>query len=103
MTAEAKSTGLLAAFDLGQVVASAAVRDTFSVEDVAACLVRHSACDWGDLSDEDKRRNGIAVKTGSRILSSYEFPGDQQLWIFTEAENEHGQRPCTTILLPSDY
>jgi hypothetical protein len=48
------------------------------------------------------------MKTGLRLLSSYETTAGDTLWVITEAVDiEHGGRPerreLTTILLPSDY
>jgi hypothetical protein len=61
-------------------------------------LVRHMTGDWGDLDDEDKRRNDEAVKAGSRILSAYATAKGQRLWVITEAD-----RSATTLLLPEEY
>jgi hypothetical protein len=64
-------------------------------------LLRHLKGDWGDLADEDKNENDLAVKAGDlRIFSSYEtdIEGAEKIWIITEAD-----RSATTILLPSDY
>ncbi|MBT7190485.1 MAG: hypothetical protein HN916_09850 [Anaerolineae bacterium] len=69
-------------------------------------LLRHLKGDWGDLGDEDKNENDLAVKAGDlRIFSAYEIDDDREgmadlerIWIITEAD-----RSATTILLPSDY
>lgn len=60
-------------------------------------LVRHARTDWGDLGDEDKAANNLALCDGSRILSAYETPKGR-IWIITEAD-----RSATTILLPDEY
>ena len=65
-------------------------------------IQRHSACDWGDLCDEDKQLNDDSLENGSRILSSYKL-GDEKLWIITEAADERGNRPATTLLLSHEY
>jgi hypothetical protein len=54
--------------------------------------------DWGELSDEDVRENGLSLKEGFRLLSAYRTAKGQKLWIITEAD-----RSATTILLPSEY
>ena len=64
-------------------------------------LLRHLKGDWGDLSEEDKKANDLAVREGNlRIFSAYEtdIEGVGKIWIITEAD-----RSATTILLPSDY
>lgn len=61
-------------------------------------LLRHLGGDWGNLCDEDKRLNDAALKSGDRLLSSYEVTPTLTLWIITE-----GDRSVTTLLLPSEY
>ena len=64
-------------------------------------LLRHLKGDWGDLEEEDKKENDLAVREGDlRILSAYDtgFEDVGRIWIITEAD-----RSATTILLPSDY
>jgi hypothetical protein len=92
-------------FALGQVVATPAAIDALSEarESGTTFLARHVAGDWGDLGKFDKRQNDRAVKEGMRILSSYTLSSGKQIWIITEAADEHGNRSCTTILLPQDY
>ena len=74
------------------------------------CYTRHRNLDYGDICDEDKRINEDAVTSGARILSSYKIPEelrehcrDDKLWVITEAQNQDGNRLCTTILFPSEY
>jgi len=55
--------------------------------------------DWGDLVEEDKHENELAVKHGQRIHSAYGTQNDpDRLWIITEPD-----RHATTILLPDEY
>jgi len=56
--------------------------------------------DWGDMSDEDKKLNDEALKSGNdRIFASYTYPKDETVvWIITEAD-----RSVTTILFPEEY
>jgi len=68
------------------------------METLEACLRRHADGDWGDLCKEDKTSNDRALRDGSRLFSSYEFPSRGKLWIITEAD-----RSATTFLLPEDY
>jgi hypothetical protein len=64
---------------------------------------RHIKADWGELDNEDKLANDVALKQGTRLLSAYNddrFPknGVATIWIITEAD-----RSFTTILFPNEY
>jgi hypothetical protein len=88
-------------FPTGQLVSTPGALDAFEPEQIATSLARHVCCDWGDLCEEDKQANDRALLEGSRLLSSYKFPGKdgpKELWIITEAD-----RSVTTCLLPSEY
>ena len=62
-------------------------------------LRRHLHGDWGDLSDDDRRLNDAALKSGEdRLFSSYQVVPDLQRWIITEWD-----RSVTTLRLPSEY
>jgi hypothetical protein len=61
-------------------------------------LARHVHGDWGELSEEDRLQNELAVLLGLRLLSSYPLPTGGKVWVITEAD-----RSATTILLPDDY
>lgn len=60
-------------------------------------ITRHKSGDWGDLCDEDKECNNIAVKDGERLLSAYKVD-DEKIYIITEWD-----RSVTTVLFPSEY
>ena len=64
-------------------------------------LVRHLSGDWGDLDDEDRGLNDAAVIDGSRLLSAYTTGKGEWLWIITEASDDQGRCPRTTIRLAS--
>ena len=64
---------------------------------------RHTCGDWGVLSPTDHTLNDEALRDGLRILSAYIIAGGQNIWIITEAADDHGQRRATTILLPEEY
>lgn len=60
---------------------------------------RHQSGDWGDLDEQDKQANEMAVEQGDRILSAYKLKATgQKLWVITEAD-----RSATTILRPDEY
>lgn len=59
---------------------------------------RHVRGDWGDICQDDKVMNHIAIKLGNRILSAYKTSKGIKLWVITEAD-----RASTTLLLPDEY
>ena len=62
-------------------------------------LRRHLRGDWGDLSENDRRQNNTALKSGEdRLFSSYRVSSGLKLWIITEWD-----RSVTTLLLPDEY
>ena len=94
---------------LGTILATAGIdsemQDTYGFEAFCnRCVARHYYMDWGDLCEEDKKLNDLAVKTGDRILSAYKIPKDlrigyaDKIWIITEAD-----RSRTTVLFPDEY
>ena len=85
-------------FELGQVLITPGAHDDLNLKDVASCLVRHAAGDFGDVSEEDWALNEEAVEIGDRILSAYHDRNGIKFWIITEWD-----RSATTILLPADY
>lgn len=89
--------------DLGQIVATPGALEAFTQGELEGCLLRHSAGDWGEISDADKRRNDVARTVGERLISSYDMLRGRRLWIISEAENDDGKRVATTALLPGEY
>ena len=87
-------------FPLGTIVATPgaiqAMQDAGQTASVF--LDRHAACDWGELSRQDKTLNDEAVDGEARIMSAYRTSKAVRLWIITEAD-----RSATTILLPEEY
>ena len=62
-------------------------------------LMRYRTCDWGEMSEEDKKLNDEAIICGDRIFAAYIFPNDgTKIWIITEAD-----RSATTVLFPDEY
>jgi hypothetical protein len=64
----------------------------------AEFLQRHAAQDWGELCEDDRRLNDLALVHGDRLLSSYRTKNNVVIWIVTEWD-----RSATTILLPENY
>ena len=85
-------------FNLGQLVATPAVLEIVTHEEMMSALSRHLRGDWGDLDADDKQANDDALNEDSRLLSSYLTAGGTKFWIITEAD-----RSATTVLLPSEY
>ena len=92
-------------FSLGQILATPgalhALQD--SGQTPTEFVGRHVRGDWGDLCDEDRRLNDLALQDGSRILSAYQTRNGVKLWIITEAADDAGSRAATTLLLPDEY
>ena len=89
-------------FSLGRIVWTRGINDRVAVDALFAKFVteglkRHSNCDWGELSDEDKRENDFSLDKHLRLFSAYQ-QNDWKIWIITEAD-----RSATTILLPEEY
>ena len=66
-------------------------------------LARHVRGDWGEVGVEDAGANNEALKDGSRLLSAYVLKTGEKLWVITEAEDDHGNRAATTLLIPAEY
>lgn len=96
-------------FELGQLYHTPGVQDVLQRYQINPfdLVERHVRGDWGDVCPEDARANELALKHGSRLLSSYELQPPKiagqtlapvKVWIITEAD-----RSVTTILLPEEY
>jgi hypothetical protein len=88
-------------FKFGQLVITPGALDALRESDESpwVFLVRHLGGDWGDLDDEDKQLNEVALKDGSRIFSAYHTAKGVKLYVITEAE----PRSSTCFLLPDEY
>lgn len=91
-------------FATGRVIATPGALRVLIDEGVSPyrLLARHLTLDPGTLDVEDQKANHDALKSGARILSSY-LIGTEKVWVITEAANDHGCRPATTILRPEEY
>jgi len=86
-------------FALGKVVITSHAQNVLVKESVYQVLnQRYINCDWGDLTEADKKLNDYAVKNGERILAAYRDDNGTKFWIITEYD-----RSYTTILMPEDY
>jgi hypothetical protein len=84
---------------LGEVVATpGAIKLLLDVgEHPFDYLARYATGDWGDLCEDDRRKNERSIEHGWRVVSSYPV-GEKTVWVITEAD-----RSITTILLPEEY
>lgn len=101
-----------AKFSPGRIVATPGVlravgrryegRELSTMLDLGRKLSRHLAGDWGNLDDEDREANELALNSGERLLSCYCLddanPSAGKMWVITEAD-----RSVTTFLLPEEY
>jgi hypothetical protein len=88
-------------FSPGRIVATPGALSALerAEQDPSEFLWRHVHGDWGDMSEDDKRENDLAVKAGwLRIFSAYQTTEGERLWVITEAD-----RSATTLLLPDEY
>jgi hypothetical protein len=94
------STDDSARVDIGHPVITVAAKAALEAAGISPVLLlaRHVRGDWGDLEPEDRLQNELGLLLGKRLLSSYVLPGQEKVWIITEAD-----RSVTTVMLPSDY
>ena len=87
-------------FPLGRVVATPGALSALEKAEQApdVFLDRHVNGDWGEVPEEDKQENELAVEQGLRILSAYTTSADDRIWILTEAD-----RSATILMLPEEY
>ena len=90
-------------FNLGKIMMSRGIADYIEGNTEYHCeildyLKRYIHCDWGNLCNDDKIMNDLAVKNNDdRILASYNS-SKGKIYIITEWD-----RSCTTILLAKEY
>jgi hypothetical protein len=86
-------------FPLGRIRITNGALEALGQSNISAdsIIQRHVLGDWGDISDEEKQSNDLAVEMGGRISSTYSLPDGTRVWVYTE-----GDRRETTILLPDD-
>lgn len=90
-------------FNPGRLMMTRGVNDLIADNEEFAAhvhlsLTRHLAGDWGELCDEDRVTNELALQHGDRLFSAYEKEGLPKIWIITEWD-----RSATTVLFPDEY
>ena len=88
----------IARFRIGKIVSTANALEQLTREDILRAIGRHQAGDWGDVSENDRTKNELALKQGHRLWSVYHAANRRKFWLITEAD-----RRTTTVLLPEDY
>jgi hypothetical protein len=91
---------------LGQCVMTAGISELMHENEqfivfVRSCMARHQKGDWGEMDDDDKKRNDEALVNGERLMSAYTLKStimDIKIWIITEWD-----RSVSTVLLPDEY
>ncbi len=84
----------LARFRHGRIITTPGALAALSPDDITVAIRRHSAGDWGDVSNADCKRNEAALNSGHRLVSAYRSALGALFWVITEAD-----RQTTTILL----
>lgn len=87
-----------AKFPLGQLCATPGALEAISPREVQQAILRHQRGDWGDLDQEDREANELALQDGSRLFSVYHTPEKVRFYVITEWD-----RSVTTVLLPEEY
>jgi hypothetical protein len=85
-------------FPLGEFYVTTAADKTIDPADIASALNRHAQGDWGDVCEDDRRENELALVKHYRLFSVYHDRNGITFWIITECD-----RSATTALLPDDY
>jgi len=95
-----ESNLIISHFPLGKLTMTIGVASLFTGRelDLLYLIRRHARCDWGDLCDEDKQINDLALLYGKRLFSCYQVNPELTVYIITEWD-----RSVTTILLPGEY
>ena len=92
-------------FHMGKVVATPGAASALQEAGQSpwAFLSLHLEGNWGTVDADDQAANDQALRDGSRILSAYRLNTGVKVWIITTAEDDHGHRESTAIILPEEY
>src|SRR5580765_3990652 len=87
-------------FPLGRIVATPGALEALhrAGQSPSDFLSRHVRGDYGEISEEDRLENELALQQSFRLLSVYTTQAGDSLWVITESD-----RSVTTLLLPQDY
>jgi hypothetical protein len=85
-------------FKSGEIIVTAGVARKVPQNDVEAAVRRHLRGDWGDLGEEDRKRNDQILERGGTLASIFTASNGLKFYVLTEPD-----RSSTTVLLPSEY
>jgi hypothetical protein len=87
-------------FPLGQIVATPGALEALdrARQSPWDFLARHQRGDYGEVCEEDRRENELALQQGFCLLSVYTTKAGETLWVISGAD-----RSVTTLLLPQEY
>jgi hypothetical protein len=88
----------IAKFRLGKIVSTPSALDQLSQDDILLAIQRHQAGDWGDVDEDDRKKNELSLEQGLRLFSVYHARSGVKFWLITEADRSH-----TTVLMSADY
>ncbi len=88
----------LGMFEIGAVLITPGACTVLSLEDIVSGLLRHICGDWGELNEQDRSRNHVALSDGARIVSRYVTEAEIPFYIITECD-----RSLTTVMVPFDH
>ena len=84
-------------FRLGKLTATVKALKCVSQMEIITALLRHACGDWGDIEEEDKNANDVALLSGNPLLSAYTTRRGLPFLVLTEADQS-----ATTIFLPGE-
>lgn len=84
-------------FSPGKVVATSRAISELMPGEILYALARHARGNWGDVDEEDRRFNDLAVRENLRIHSVYHNRNGKEFWVITECD-----RSVTTVLFPDE-
>ena len=83
---------------MGRILVTEAANSRIPPEEMLMAILKHGRGEWGDISDEDRAANSVALNRSLRVVSQCRASNGTRFWIITEHDRSH-----TTILLPNEY
>lgn len=84
-------------FPMGRIMVTHGVQATIDATELLIAICRHAHGDWGDVCEQDRASNDMALLGGRRIASTFRSSDGKKFWVITECD-----RSYTTILLPNE-
>lgn len=86
-------------FPLGFIAVTSGALERLRPSDIEKGLERHSRCDWGELTEEERDSNERRVRRNAGAMSVYRG-GDDAGRFYVITDPGHA---ITTILMPDEY